>query len=179
MFLDFDMFGLLVMVIVEGISVFDYQIVLDIIIGYFQQIYGSDVYFDLDSKDGQMVVLVVLVIYDVNNMVIFVYWLFFLLMVLDDVLISNVKINGIICCVVINFMVDELIEGEVGMLIINGFVKDVNGIIWNFFVQVIIGIDGMVIVIVMCFVVGVVVVFVGLVNKINILICGWVLVINL
>ncbi|HIC3174541.1 TPA: hypothetical protein ACW2OC_004925, partial [Salmonella enterica] len=58
MALNLDTLGLSATVTAEGISAPDYQTILDTLTSYFQQIYGSDVYLEPDSKDGQMVALV-------------------------------------------------------------------------------------------------------------------------
>ncbi|EJM8616684.1 baseplate J/gp47 family protein [Klebsiella pneumoniae] len=174
MSLDLDTLGLSATVTAEGISAPDYQTVLDTITGYFQQIYGSDVYLDPDSKDGQMVALVALAIHDANNTTISVYRSFSPSTALSDALTSNVKINGITRRAATNSTVDELIEGEAGTLIANGSVKDANGIIWNLPAQVAIGIDGTVIATATCSVAGAVAAPAGSVNKINTPTRGWV-----
>lgn len=174
MSLDLDTLGLSATVTAEGISAPDYQTVLDTITGYFQQIYGSDSYIDPDSKDGQMVALVALAIYDANNTAITVYRSFSPSTALNDALTSNVKINGISRRAATNSTVDELLVGEPGTIITNGSVKDTNGIIWNFPAQVVIGIDGTAIATATCTTPGAVAALAGSVNKINTPTRGWV-----
>lgn len=174
MSLDLDTLGLSATVTAEGISAPDYQTVLDIITGYFQQIYGSDSYLDPDSKDGQMVALVALAIHDANNTAITVYRSFSPSTALNDALTSNVKINGISRRAATNSTVDELLVGEPGTIITNGSVKDTNGIIWNFPAQVVIGIDGTAIATATCTTPGAVAALAGSVNKINTPTRGWV-----
>ena len=174
MALDLDTLGLSATVTAEGISAPDYQIVLDTITGYFQQIYGNDAYLEPDSKDGQMVALVALAIHDANNTAISVYRSFSPATALGDALTSNVKINGISRRAATNSTVDELLVGEPGTIITNGSVKDTNGIIWNFPAQVVIGIDGTAIATATCATPGAVAALAGSVNKINTPTRGWV-----
>lgn len=124
MSLNLDTRGLSATVTAEGISAPDYQIVQDIITGYFQQIYGSYAYLDPDSKDGQMVTLVALAIYDANHTAISGYRSFSPASVLGDALTSNVKINGITSRAATNSTVDLLLTGTVGTIINNGSVLD-------------------------------------------------------
>ncbi len=73
MALNLDTLGLSATVTAEGISAPDYQTILDTLTSFFQQIYGTDVYIDPDSKDGQVVSLMALSIHDANNTAITVY----------------------------------------------------------------------------------------------------------
>lgn len=76
-------------------------------------------------------------------------------------------------------MVDLLIIGQVGMMIMNGIVKDGNNYQWVFLVVVMILLIGEIMVIVMCMMIGVIVVFVGMIDQIGMLMCGWQIVLNL
>ncbi|OAH28439.1 hypothetical protein AYJ10_02075 [Serratia marcescens] len=51
----------------------DYQAILNTLTGYFQQIYGDDVYLASISKDGQLLAIYAHGIHDSNNMTIAVY----------------------------------------------------------------------------------------------------------
>ncbi|MEN4248005.1 hypothetical protein P9A06_25970, partial [Serratia marcescens] len=50
MMLNLDTLGLAATVTASGISAPDYQTILNTLTGYFQQIYGDDVYLEPDSK---------------------------------------------------------------------------------------------------------------------------------
>lgn len=71
--LNLDTLGLAATVTASGISAPDYQTILNTLTGYFQQIYGDDVYLDSDSKDGQMLAIYARGIHDANNTAIAVY----------------------------------------------------------------------------------------------------------
>lgn len=178
MSLDLDTLGLSATVTAEGISAPDYQTVLDTIIGYFQQIYGSDAYLEPDSKDGQLVALVALAIHDANNTAISVYRSFSPATALGDALTSNVKINGITRRAATNSTVDLLLTGTVGTTITNGSVRDTNGVIWNLPATVVIGTDGTVIATATCSSTGSVAAVAGSVNGINTPTRGWASVTN-
>ncbi|HCJ2692828.1 TPA: baseplate J/gp47 family protein [Klebsiella pneumoniae] len=178
MSLDLDTLGLSATVTAEGISAPDYQTVLDTITGYFQQIYGSDAYLEPDSKDGQMVALVVLAIHDANNTAISVYRSFSPATALGDALTSNVKINGITRRAATNSTVDLLLTGTVGTTITNGSVRDTNSVIWNLPATVVIGTDGTVVATATCASTGAVAAVAGSVNGINTPTRGWASVTN-
>lgn len=139
MVLNLDTLGLSATVIAEGISAPDYQTILNTLTSYFQQIYGSDAYLEPDSKDGQMVVLV---IHDVNNTAITVYNCFSPATGYGAALTSKVKINGIVRKGATNSIVDLLLTGTAGTTIMNGTVKDTNNLIWRLPASVVIGVDG-------------------------------------
>ncbi|HFS1486199.1 TPA: baseplate J/gp47 family protein [Klebsiella pneumoniae] len=178
MSLDLDTLGLSATVTAEGISAPDYQTVLDTITGYFQQIYGSDAYLEPDSKDGQLVALVALVIHDANNTAISVYRSFSPATALGDALTSNVKINGITRRAATNSTVDLLLTGTVGTTITNGSVRDTNGVVWNLPATVVIGSDGTVVATATCANSGAVAAVAGSVNGINTPTRGWASVTN-
>ncbi|MGS2832429.1 baseplate J/gp47 family protein [Klebsiella pneumoniae] len=178
MSLDLDTLGLSATVTAEGISAPDYQTVLDTITGYFQQIYGSDAYLEPDSKDGQMVALVALAIYDANNTAISVYRSFSPATALGDALTSNVKINGITRRAATNSTVDLLLTGTVGTAITNGSVRDTNSVVWNLPATVVIGSDGTVVATATCANSGAVAAVAGSVNGINTPTRGWASVTN-
>ncbi|HBM3085714.1 baseplate J/gp47 family protein [Klebsiella michiganensis] len=178
MSLDLDTLGLSATVTAEGISAPDYQTVLDTITGYFQQIYGLDAYLEPDSKDGQMVALVVLAIHDANNTAISVYRSFSPATALGDALTSNVKINGITRRAATNSTVDLLLTGTVGTTITNGSVRDTNSVIWNLPATVVIGTDGTVVATATCANSGAVAAVAGSVNGINTPTRGWASVTN-
>ncbi len=142
MALNLDSLGLSATVTAEGISAPDYQMILETLTSYFQQIYGSDAYLEPDSKDGQMVALVALAIHDANNTAISVYNCFSPATGFGSALTSNVKINGIARKGATNSTVDLLLTGTAGTTITNGSVRDQNNIIWNLPASVSISVDG-------------------------------------
>lgn len=178
MALDLDTLDLSATVTVEGITAPDYQIILDTLNGYFQQIYGSDAYLDPDSKDGQMIALVALAIHDANNMALEVYRSFSPATALGDALSSNVKINGISRRTATNSTVDLVLTGTIGTTIVNGTVRDTNGVIWSLPGQVIIGTDGSGVATATCSSSGAVAALPGSVTRINTPTRGWMAVTN-
>jgi len=140
--LNLDTFGLAATVTASGISAPDYQTVLNTLTGYFQQIYGDDVYLDPDSKDGQMLAIYALAIHDANNAAIAVYNSFSPSTAQRAALASNVKINGIAVTPASRSTADVLLVGQVGTQITNGVVRDANGLSWSLPASIAIGTDG-------------------------------------
>ncbi|EGA0865538.1 hypothetical protein H4783_000332 [Salmonella enterica subsp. enterica serovar Cerro] len=178
MALNLDTLGLSATVTAEGISAPDYQTILDTLTSYFQQIYGSDAYLEPDSKDGQMVALVVLAIHDANNTAISVYNCFSPVTGYGAALTSNVKINGIARKGATNSTVDLLLTGTAGTTITNGTVKDTNNVIWRLPDSVVIGVDGTVTATAICSKSGAVAAPAGTITTINTPTRGWTSVTN-
>ncbi|ELZ0425053.1 baseplate J/gp47 family protein [Salmonella enterica] len=178
MALNLDTLGLSATVTAEGISAPDYQTILDTLTSYFQQIYGSDAYLELDSKDGQMVALVALAVHDANNTAISVYNCFSPVTGYGAALTSNVKINGIARKGATNSTVDLLLTGTAGTTITNGTVKDTNNVIWRLPASVVIGVDGTVTVTAICSNSGAVAALAGTITTINTPTRGWTSVTN-
>ncbi|WP_354691091.1 baseplate J/gp47 family protein [Phytobacter sp. RSE-02] len=178
MALNLDTLGLSATITAQGISAPDYQTILDTVTGYFQQIYGTDVYLEPDSKDGQMVALVALAIHDANTTAIGVYNSFSPSTALSDALTRNVKINGIVRRGETRSTVDLLLTGTAGTIITNGSVKDTNGIIWHFPASVSIGVSGSVTLTATCDANGAVAALAGSVTHINTPTRGWLSVTN-
>nr|WP_208093583.1 baseplate J/gp47 family protein [Serratia ureilytica] len=171
--LNLDTLGLAATVTASGISAPDYQTILNTLTGYFQQIYGDDVYLEPDSKDGQMLAIYALGIHDVNNMAIAVYNSFSPATAQGRGLASNVKINGISVTPASRSTADVRIVGQVGTLITNGTVRDSNGISWSLPTVVVIGIDGTVTVTATCQIDGAVVAPAGSITEIGTPTRGW------
>ncbi|MDC0728854.1 baseplate J/gp47 family protein [Phytobacter diazotrophicus] len=178
MALNLDTLGLSATITAQGISAPDYQTILDTVTGYFQQIYGTDVYLEPDSKDGQMVALVALAIHDANTTAIGVYNSFSPSTALSDTLTRNVKINGIVRRGETRSTVDLLLTGTAGTIITNGSAKDANGIIWHFPASVSIGVSGSVTLTATCDANGAVAALAGSVTHINTPTRGWLSVTN-
>ncbi|MDX7085945.1 baseplate J/gp47 family protein, partial [Serratia marcescens] len=173
MMLNLDTLGLAATVTASGISAPDYQTILNTLTGYFQQIYGDDVYLESDSKDGQMLAIYARGIHDVNNMAIAVYNSFSPATAQGRGLASNVKINGIAVTPASRSMADVRIVGQVGVSITNGTVRDSNGITWSLPDSVVIGIDGTVTVTATCQIDGAVVAPAGTITEIGTPTRGW------
>ncbi len=171
--LNLDTLGLAATVTASGISAPDYQTILNTLTGYFQQIYGDDVYLESDSKDGQMLAIYALGIHDANNMAIAVYNSFSPATAQGRGLASNVKINGIAVTPASRSTADVRIVGQVGTLITNGTVRDSNGITWSLPASVVIGIDGAVTVTATCQIDGAVVAPAGSITEIGTPTRGW------
>ncbi|PHI47675.1 hypothetical protein B9T65_18305 [Serratia marcescens] len=173
MMLNLDTLGLAATVTASGISAPDYQTILNTLTGYFQQIYGDDVYLDPDSKDGQMVSIYARGIHDANNSAIAVYNSFSPATAQGRGLASNVKINGIAVTPASRSTADVRIVGQVGTLITNGTVRDSNGITWSLPASVVIGIDGAATVTATCQIDGAVVAPAGSITEIGTPTRGW------
>ncbi|WP_439040433.1 baseplate J/gp47 family protein [Serratia bockelmannii] len=173
MMLNLDTLGLAATVTASGISAPDYQTILNTLTGYFQQIYGDDVYLEPDSKDGQMLAIYALGIHDANNTAIAVYNSFSPATAQGRGLASNVKINGIAVTPASRSTADVRIVGQVGTLITNGTVRDSNGITWSLPASVVIGIDGAVTVTATCQIDGAVVAPAGSITEIGTPTRGW------
>ncbi|WP_262239788.1 baseplate J/gp47 family protein [Serratia liquefaciens] len=173
MMLNLDTLGLAATVTASGISAPDYQTILTTLTGYFQQIYGDDVYLEPDSKDGQMLAIYALGIHDANNTAIAVYNSFSPATAQGRGLASNVKINGIAVTPASRSMADVRIVGQVGVSITNGTVRDSNGITWSLPSNVVIGIDGTVTVTATCQIDGAVVAPAGTITEIGTPTRGW------
>ncbi len=171
--LNLDTLGLAATVTASGISAPDYQTILNTLTGYFQQIYGDDVYLDPDSKDGQMVAIYARGIHDANNSAIAVYNSFSPATAQGRGLASNVKINGIAVTPASRSTADVRIVGQVGTPITNGTVRDSNGISWSLPASVVIGIDGTVTVTATCQIDGAVVAPAGSITEIGTPTRGW------
>ncbi|MFI7997895.1 baseplate J/gp47 family protein [Serratia marcescens] len=173
MMLNLDTLGLAAKVTASGISAPDYQTILNTLTGYFQQIYGDDVYLEPDSKDGQMLAIYALGIHDANNTAIAVYNSFSPATAQGRGLASNVKINGIAVTPASRSTADVRIVGQVGTPITNGTVRDSNGISWSLPASVVIGIDGTVTVTATCQIDGAVVAPAGSITEIGTPTRGW------
>ncbi|MBP2167718.1 putative phage protein gp47/JayE [Erwinia toletana] len=173
MALNLDTLGLSATVTASGISAPDYQTILTTITGYFQQIYGTDVYLEPDSKDGQMVALVALAIHDANNSAIACYNSFSPATAMSDALSRNVKINGITRQAATHSTVDVTLSGTIGVTIVDGSVMDANRVVWNLPASVTIGTSGSVTITATSAISGAIAAAIGSVNQINTPTRGW------
>jgi uncharacterized phage protein gp47/JayE len=123
--------GLAFQVTEAGVSAPAYADILAGLQSKVQAIYGSDIYLDPDSKDGQLIALFASAIDDCNTAGIGTYQQFSPSTAVGTGLASNVKLNGITKLVASNSTAPGTIVGEVGVTITGGVVRDENGNNWN------------------------------------------------
>lgn len=109
-------------------------------------IFGSDVYLEADSQDGQMLAIFALAIYDCGQAVAAVYNSFSPATAVGEGLSSVVKINHLQRLVATHSQVNLTIVGQVGTTIINGVAGDDDGNRWKLPASVIIPPAGTIIV---------------------------------
>ncbi len=97
----------------------------------FRSIYGSDVYLEADSQDGQLLGVFALAIHNANQQTVAVYNAFSPTSAQGAGLSSVVKINGLRRLSPTNSQAPVLVVGQVGTPIINGTIRDENGNLWN------------------------------------------------
>lgn len=177
--LNLDTLGLSASVDARGISAPDYQTILSTLTGFFRQVYGEDAYLEPDSKDGQWIAVIALAIHDANNMAIAVFNSFSPATAQGRALENNVKINGIAKNAASHSTADVLITGQVGTQIIQGVVRDTNGIRWSLPRMVVIGTSGEITVTATCQRIGAVIALPGELSVIGTPTQGWQAVTNL
>ena len=157
----------------NGISVPAYADVLTYLKSAYQGIYGSDVYLEPDSLDGQFVALLALAITDANNMAASVYNAFSPSTAQGVGLSSVVKINGIARNIASNSTVDVALIGVAGTTVTNGIVSDDNSNNWNLPPSVVIPPSGTITVTAVCQTIGAVAAAIGAVSTIATPTRGW------
>ena len=125
-----------------GISAPLFNDIYNSLIATFQGIYGSDIYVDPDSQDGQWIAAIASAINDCNQAAISVFQSFSPSYSQGTNLSSLVKINGMQRLAPTNSQAVGNVGGTVGTVILNGVVKDVNGNMWGLPPSVTIGISG-------------------------------------
>jgi uncharacterized phage protein gp47/JayE len=120
----------LVYVDANGIHYPDYETILSRKKDDYRTIYGSDVYLESDSQDGQLLAIEALAIYDTCQIAAAVYSSYSPSTAQSDALSRNVKINGIKRKVATYSQVDLRIVGQVGSVIANGIAEDQIGNKW-------------------------------------------------
>lgn len=136
-------------------------------------IYGSDVYIEPDSKDGQLLALVAQAIADNNDTAIAVYNQFAPSTAVGAGLSSVVKVNGLSRLVASQSTATGLVVGQVGAVITGGVVKDANGNLWNLPASVTIPPAGQILVTVTAQQVGAIAAAAGTINAIATPALGW------
>ena len=113
-----------------GISAPTYAEILQSLQTSFGLIYGSDVYLDPSSQDGQLLAIFAQAIYDANSCAIAVWNQFSPSTAQGTGLSSLVKINGLSRLVASNSNAAVNIGGTPGTTIVNGIVADSSGNQW-------------------------------------------------
>lgn len=156
-----------------GISAPDFAAILLSLQESVQAIYGADVYIAPDSQDGQLLAIVASAINDANNMAIAVYECFSPSTAQGVPLSSVVKINGIARIAASFSTAVGTIVGQVGTVIVNGVVSDVNGVLWSLPVSVTIPDAGEIDVTVTAQTAGATPAQIGDINQIYTPVAGW------
>lgn len=156
-----------------GINAPPYSDIYQSIIASFQLIYGSDIYIAPDSQDGQFIALLASAINDSNQAAIAVFQAYSPTYAQGAGLSAQVKINGLSREVATNSQAQGDVIGQVGTVILNGIVKDVNGELWNLPASVTIPISGVVSVTVFAQKLGSIVASAGTINSIQNPQLGW------
>lgn len=115
----------------NGITAPTYNDIYQSLIASFQTIYGSDIYVSADSQDGQWLAIIAKAIYDNNQSAIAVFQSYSPSYAQGVGLSSQVKINGIQRLVSSKSQSQGNVVGQVGSLIVNGVVRDINGQLWD------------------------------------------------
>jgi uncharacterized phage protein gp47/JayE len=125
-----------------GISAPSYNDILSSLTASFQSIYGSDIYLEADSQDGQFLALLAQMVNDGNQADITTYNSYSPAYAQGAALSSQVKINGLRRDSSSNSTAVVTIGGQVGTSINNGVVQDTNKNLWNLPASVVIPISG-------------------------------------
>ena len=107
-----------------GITAPTYADILASLHDSYRSIYGSDVYLEADSQDGQMIAIFALAIHDCNASVIAAYNQFSPVMSRGEGLSSVVKINGLRRLAASNSTATVRLVGQAGATINKGIVSD-------------------------------------------------------
>ncbi|AMM17517.1 hypothetical protein AX768_25290 [Burkholderia sp. PAMC 28687] len=156
-----------------GITAPSYADVLSFLKAQYQSIYGSDIYLESDSQDGQFLAIIASAINDANAVAISVYNAFSPATAQGANLSSVVKINGIARAVSSFSTVDLTIVGQVGIPIANGVVQDTNQVKWDLPASVTIPPAGTIVVTATCETPGAIAAVAGSVNQISTPTRGW------
>ena len=157
----------------SGISIPPYSDVYQSLVASFKQIYGSSIYIEADSQDGQWIAVLAKAIDDTNQAAVKVFRSFSPDYAQGTNLSSLVKINGLGRKSSSNSTAVGTVIGVAGTLIINGVVEDTNQTLWNLPSLVIIPVSGEIEVTVTSQTSGAIPAPVGTINKIATPQLGW------
>lgn len=132
----------LIFVDATGFHYPDFAAVLAALKADYQAVYGSDVYLEPDSQDGQWLGIQALALHDTIQVAAAVYNSFSPLTAQSDALSRQVKLNGLRRLVPTYSQVDVVIVGTNGTVIADGQVEDALGQKWNLPTSVVIPIAG-------------------------------------
>lgn len=136
-------------------------------------IYGSDIYIEADSKDGQFLALFAQALADCNDVALAIHAAFSPSTATGASLSSIVKTNGIKRLVSSYSTAPGLVVGQVGTVITNGVVKDANGNLWSLPASVTVPPAGQILVTVTAQQMGALAAPSGTINKITTPAQGW------
>lgn len=123
--------GVTAVITEAGISAPPFATVLATLQDRVRTIYGSDIYIEPDSKDGQLIVLFAQAVSDCNDVAVAVKGQFAPGSAIGTGLSSVVKVNGIERLEASYSSAPGSAIGQAGTVIMNGAVKDENGNLWN------------------------------------------------
>lgn len=139
----------------------------------FQSIYGSDIYIEPDSQDGQWLSVLAQMVNDGNQADVTTYNGYSPTFAQGAALSSQVKINGIRRDASSNSTAVVTLVGQVGTPINNGVVQDTNKNLWNLPASVVIPISGTIDVTATAQQPGAITAIAGAINAINTPTRGW------
>ncbi|AIO25157.1 baseplate J/gp47 family protein [Burkholderia cepacia] len=157
----------------NGITAPTYADIYAYLQAQYQSIYGTDVYIDPDSQDGQLLAVFAQAIADCNSVTIGVYNSFSPAKAVGAALSSNVKINGIQREAPSYSSADLTVGGQAGTTISNGIAKDGNNYQWALPATVTIPPAGEITVTATCTTIGAIAAPAGTINQIGTPTRGW------
>lgn len=156
-----------------GISAPSYSDIYTSLQASVKAIYGTDVYIDPDSQDGQLLAIIAKAVADSNSAAIAVYNSLSPATAQGVALDNNVKLNGLARLIASNSTATVTVTGTVGTVISNGVVQDINGNNWNLPATVTIPLAGFINVTATAAVVGAISASPGDISKIQTPTLGW------
>lgn len=115
----------------SGLVIPKYEDILEELINTYKSIYGQDCYLEEDSADYQWISIVALRILDTLNSVQLAYNNRGPQTAVGSGLDQIVKMNGIARKAATYSTCEVILEGDIGTVITNGIVGDINGVQWN------------------------------------------------
>lgn len=113
-----------VLIDAAGVSAPAFNGILEYLKAQYRDIYGSDVYLENDSQDGQFLGIIARCISDANSVAVSVYNAFSPATAVGDALSRNVRINGLARAVPSPSTATVILVGVSGTVISNGVVSD-------------------------------------------------------
>lgn len=156
-----------------GLSIPSYNDVYNSLVASYQAIYGSDVYIEPDSQDGQWIAIQAKAINDSNKAALALYQAYSPTYAQGVGLDANVQLNGLQRLASTNSQAVGNVTGTAGYTITNGVVQDVNQQLWNLPATVTIPVGGSITVTVTAQNPGAIAAGVGQINKIYNPQLGW------